>query len=75
MKQLGISPKVAVPFIVNLIVGAILLLVDVRDVASTGLDSDELGVGVLLASVVGAGFGFVASPGVVLSPSSAPEFE
>lgn len=48
-----ISPKVYVPTIVNLAVGGILLTVGEHD----------LGVGMLVAAAMGAGFGY-ASPGV-----------
>lgn len=51
MKRLSVSPKVYVPLFVNLVVGLILIAIDER----------ELGVGILLAAVSGAGLGY-ASP-------------
>ena len=56
MQTYGVSPKVYVPLAVNVVIG----------VALVALGEREIGIGLLLAAASGAGFGYVASPGVTL---------
>lgn len=48
----AVSPKVYVPLLVNLAVGAALIALGER----------EIGVGILIAAASGAGFGYMAPP-------------
>lgn len=43
-----VSPKVYIPLLVNVSIGLVLVALDER----------ELGIGILLAAVTGAGFGY-----------------
>lgn len=56
METFGVSPKVLYPLVVNVLLGGVLVALGER----------ELGVGLLLAAATGAGFGYVASPGIVV---------
>lgn len=65
VEQVGVSPKVKLPAIALGVVGAILL---VAGSLIDGLgDTREVGLGLVLASPLGAALGFSAKPGEVVA--------